>query len=223
MSKALIARDAPIVGDKMVTTSDYDLWVDITGSQQAASALSRMGLPEVMGISVSNLTGLLTERQVRRVAAVQELLRRAEARPLLRGQRMNNPRLVYEAMKPLSRLDTEQFWVLLLDARGRVLRRVCVSSGNAGRVAVVPRDVFTAATAEVRCAAIILVHNHPSGDPTASSHDIALTDRLVEVGRILGIGVADHVIVGDGSYTSMAEQGLMGGEIGRLWSACSSA
>ena len=100
----------------------------------------------------------------------------------------------------------EVFKVLHLDSRHRVLALQEVARGALGSVEVHPREVFRAAVMH-GAAAVILAHNHPSGDPAPSSDDIAMTRRLKQVGEILGIPVLDHIVLTDTEHTSMAEQG----------------
>jgi DNA repair protein RadC len=106
----------------------------------------------------------------------------------------------------LAALCHEEFLVLLLDAKHRKLREVRVSQGSLTAAIVHPREVFAPAIHEA-AAAVILVHNHPSGDPSPSPEDLSLTRRLREAGTILGIEVLDHVIVGANAYYSFAEAG----------------
>jgi len=98
--------------------------------------------------------------------------------------------------------------VLLLDGKNRIVRRVRISEGSLNQSIVHPREVFAPAVRE-SAAAILLVHNHPTGDPEPSREDIAVTRRLAESGEIMGIKVLDHIIVGDGEYVSFVERGLM--------------
>lgn len=104
----------------------------------------------------------------------------------------------------------EAFWILPLDTQSRVSAPgpVVISRGLLNSSLVHPREVFHAAI-EAHAAGLILVHNHPSGDPTPSAEDRAVTRQLVEVGRLHDIPVYDHVIVGQGRYVSFAEAGLM--------------
>ena len=102
----------------------------------------------------------------------------------------------------------EHFGVLLLDTKHRVLRATVISVGTLDASIVHPREVFRAATAG-GAAAIVLFHNHPSGDPAPSDDDIALTRRLIKAGELMGISVIDHVILGDGRYFSYREKGTL--------------
>ena len=101
--------------------------------------------------------------------------------------------------------DREVFVAVLMDARNQVLGINTVSIGSLTTSIVHPREVFRPAVGE-GAAALILVHNHPSGDPTPSAEDRAVTRQLVDAGRVLGIPVLDHVVVGRGSYRSLMER-----------------
>jgi len=100
----------------------------------------------------------------------------------------------------------EQFLVVLLDGRQRVLKTMVISTGTLTASLVHPREVFRAALREA-AAAVILVHNHPSGDPTPSPEDREITARLARAGEILGVRVLDHVIVAESGYRSFREDG----------------
>lgn len=102
----------------------------------------------------------------------------------------------------------EQFRALLLDTRNQVLRVRTISIGSLNASIIHPRELFREAIAN-SAAALIAAHNHPSGDPTPSPEDIAVSKRLVEAGKIIGIDVLDHVILGEGRYISLKERGLM--------------
>ena len=102
----------------------------------------------------------------------------------------------------------EEFHVAILDSQHRLERDVTVTRGLLNSSLVHPREVFREAIAE-NAAAIILVHNHPSGDPTPSPDDRITTEQLVQAGRVLDIPVQDHIIIGRGRYLSFAEAGLL--------------
>lgn len=100
----------------------------------------------------------------------------------------------------------EQFGLVLLDAKHRVLRTAVVSTGTLNATVVHPRDVFREALL-ASAAAVLAFHNHPSGDPSPSAEDVALTRRLVAAGTLMGIEVIDHIILGDTRYCSLKELG----------------
>ena len=108
-------------------------------------------------------------------------------------------------------LDREAFFVVLLDGKNRASGINLVSLGSLTAALVHPREVFKAAIAG-SAAALVLVHNHPSGDPTPSPEDRAITERLVQVGELVGIKVLDHIVLGEaGVFRSFADEGLLGG------------
>ena len=102
----------------------------------------------------------------------------------------------------------EQFGIVLLDTKHRVMRTAIIAVGTLNTASVEPRDVFREA-ALGRAAAIVVFHNHPSGDPSPSPDDVELTRRLVAAGVLMGIEVVDHVILGDVKYCSFKETGLL--------------
>ncbi|MEX2569778.1 MAG: DNA repair protein RadC, partial [Gemmatimonadota bacterium] len=105
-------------------------------------------------------------------------------------------------------LPHEEFHVLLLNTQNEVLRKLQVTRGTLDASLVHPREVFRAAISE-SAASIILVHNHPSGDPSPSAEDRSVTRQLRGAGSIIGIEVLDHVIIGERRYVSLAESGMM--------------
>ena len=112
-------------------------------------------------------------------------------------------------MEDMRYLDREYFRVMYLDRKGGLLSMEDVSIGGLHSALVHPREVFKPAIKK-SAASIILVHNHPSGDPTPSRDDAEITRRLVEAGKIMGIEILDHIILGDnGIYVSMKERGLI--------------
>ena len=138
-----------------------------------------------------------------RVALVQET--GPEVAPQLS---VHNPDAVYWILRPyFDGLDREHFVSLLLDTRQRLIGLNVVSIGHLSATLVHPREVYKAAVV-ANAAAIIVAHNHPSGDPEPSQDDVAITRRLAEAGRILGIELLDHVVVGEDRYVSLRERGL---------------
>ncbi len=137
--------------------------------------------------------------------AALELGRRLMARESRPRPRFSGSREVAGYFTPsLSNLPKEVFLIVLLNGRNEIIRELTVSVGCLTSSLVHPREVFQPAVRD-SAAAVILVHNHPSGDPTPSTDDLRLTERLVEAGAILGIKVLDHVIVASGGYVSLLE------------------
>jgi DNA repair protein RadC len=153
------------------------------------------------------LVELLGTEAAHTVRAAIELGRRAlRARDL--RPRLKTAREVYLYLEPaLAARRRERFHALCLSSRRVLLADVLVTEGMEDGCLVDPREVFSAALA-VRASLVVLAHNHPCGDPKPSDHDVALTEVAVKVGRLLGIWVVDHLVVGAGRYLSMAERGL---------------
>ena len=142
------------------------------------------------------------------IKAAIELGRRVQ-RPALAGASLCASQEVADYFLPRLRdRKREEFRCVLLDAKNRVLREETVSIGSLTASLVHPRDTFKTAVRE-SAAAVIFVHNHPSGDTRPSQEDILLTKRLVQAGDLLGIRVLDHVIVGDQGHFSFRDQGLL--------------
>lgn len=157
---------------------------------------------------IASVRGLGAVRTARLLAAL-ELGRRSASESLVRGAPFRASADVFRHYHPVLRdLRVEQFRMVLLDGKHRILREELVSQGTLTSSPVHPREVFGPAIRH-GAAAVVLVHNHPSGDPSPSADDLEITRRLASVGDLVGIRVVDHVIVGDGAYTSLADRGLL--------------
>ena len=144
-----------------------------------------------------------------RLAAAFELGRRLRARTPGVRVVLSAPADVYAAFGPLMEdLPREVFRVALLDAQNGLLRDRVISQGTLSASLVHPREVFKPAILE-SAASVILLHNHPSGDPTPSREDIRLTRQLVECARLLDLRIHDHVVIGRGRFVSLAERGII--------------
>jgi DNA repair protein RadC len=166
------------------------------------------GLARVSPVELSRRRGVGPATASRLVAAV-ELGRRSVVRAAPARQRI--AAAVDAARYLLPRFGTaevEQGGVLLLDARHRVLHARVLTRGTADATPMHPRDVFREA-ALAGAAALVLFHNHPSGDPLPSTEDLQLTKRMIEAGELMGITVVDHVILGDTSYCSLRDLGKL--------------
>jgi DNA repair protein RadC len=125
------------------------------------------------------------------------------------GRRISRSADVYELCQAMTRQRVEIFRVVLLNSRHEVLKITTISRGSLNSTIVHPREVLRPAIL-ASAAAIILVHNHPSGDPEPSSDDVEITQRLTRAGEILGIDVLDHVVVARGGrYASLRERGVL--------------
>ncbi len=141
--------------------------------------------------------------------AALELANRCQGRRLASQDHFTTPLQVFEHYHYHYRdRRKEYFLALLLDGKNRIIREVQVSEGSLNQSIVHPREVFNPAVRE-SAAAIILVHNHPTGDPTPSREDLEITRRLKEAGELLGVKVLDHIIIGDGEFLSFVTAGLL--------------
>jgi DNA repair protein RadC len=145
-----------------------------------------------------------------RLLASLELARRAAAWAVADRPQVTTPEdVVALCATQLRGLDREHFWALVLSTKNRLIRMVEVSVGSLNTSIVHPRELFKEAV-RASAASIVVVHNHPSGDPTPSSADVQLTRRLARAGEVLGIEVLDHVVIGDGgAHSSMRQMGIL--------------
>lgn len=189
-----------------------------TGTQQESVArLAERLLSENDGLSglnrltvqeMSKVKGIGAAKALTIVAAI-ELGRRIHSlqpaeRPIIR-----RPEDIRDLMMPRLRYESkEHFVALLLSTKNNVLAQPVISVGSLNASLVHPRELFREAI-NYSAAAVVLVHNHPSGDPAPSKEDIELTRRMISAGELLGISVLDHVIIGDGKYVSFKEKGII--------------
>lgn len=194
---------------------DRELLALVLGSSlrnRTADALAEMLIDEAGGLAIlsrstprelAKLAGIGEARAIR-LAAAFELARRAVVATQTRTL-VGRPEDVYHCVAPmLAGLAQEVFLVIGVDIRNGLLDIVECARGSVIGVEIHPREVFRPLV-RMAAAGAVLVHNHPSGDPTPSAEDVELTRRLREAGALLGIPVIDHVVVGDGAFRSIAE------------------
>jgi DNA repair protein RadC len=192
---------AVVLGHGRARASALDLANAVLGAAGGPHGLVRARYDELCVIP-----GIGAARAAQILAAV-ELGRRTLTRAARERVQIRNPRVAAELLLPqYGNRPVEQFGVLLLDTKHRVLRTLVLSVGTLDASIVHPREVFGAAAA-AGAAALVLFHNHPSGDPKPSQDDIELTRRLAAVGVLMGIDVIDHVILADVRYYSFKEEG----------------
>jgi len=170
-----------------------------------ADELSRVGMARISRMDEEELGHSLGIEgpSARRLCAAFELGRQVELARSRPGELIRSPGGVQALLAPRVRgLDRETFHVLLLDGRHRLLEVRQVSEGTLTTSLVHPREVYLPALRRP-AAAIVVAHNHPSGDPEPSAHDWAVTDRLVRAGRVLGVPVTDHLVIAGPRWVSM--------------------
>lgn len=200
----------------MATLTDAGLIAAVAGRGRDRGAgssawrrLSRHALAELACWSPGRIgrVGGLAAAPATALAAAFELGRRArESRA--RGGPIRGPEDVQPHVRDLMRARKEHFVVLLLNARHEMEARETVSIGSLNASIVHPREVFLPAILH-SAATVVLVHNHPSGDPEPSEEDLSITRRLVQVGDLVGIGVLDHVIVAERGMVSLRSRQLL--------------
>lgn len=116
--------------------------------------------------------------------------------------------LVNYFAEDLRHLEQEQVFAAFLNIRGVLLRAVCIAQGTVDACVVTPREIFIEAF-KYHAVSLVLVHNHPSGDPSPSQADLSLTERVKKAGDLVGIRLLDHIIIGDNSYISLKERGIL--------------
>jgi len=166
------------------------------------------------GIDEASVTELVAIKGIGTAKAAQikaclELGRRGEGNLWSAGEPMGSPEEVFKHFRAVcSNVKREAFYVVLLTNRNRKIRDVKISEGSLTASVVHPREVFRPVIRE-SAAAVVLVHNHPSGDPTPSREDMEITRRLKSVGEIMGVRVIDHVVVGHDRFFSFDSEGLL--------------
>jgi DNA repair protein RadC len=166
------------------------------------------GLTRAAAADLRRIAGVGAARAAQVLAAV-ELGRRTLVRTHADRPRLNTPRQLASYLLPqYGSRSVEQFGIVLLDTKHRLLHIKLVSTGSLDSTVAHPREVFREAIAG-RAAAIVLFHNHPSGDPRPSADDVALTAQLADAGQVVGIDVLDHLILADQRYYSFTEAGQL--------------
>lgn len=157
-------------------------------------------LMEIKGIGIAKATGIL--------ATVELSKRFSASRVIDRGHIESVNDVVNLYMEEMRYFKKEYFRAILLDSKGKIISTDNVSVGDLSSSVVHPRETFVNAIKR-SAASIILLHNHPSGNPEPSEADIIVTKRLAESGELLGIKILDHIIIGDGTFFSMKSRGII--------------
>ena len=143
------------------------------------------------------------------ILAGVELGRRIATKPRGDKAMVNSPESIVSLfMEEMRYYKKETFNILMINAKGEILGTETISMGDLSSTVIHPREVFLPAVRR-SAAAVAFIHNHPSGDPQPSREDIAATNKLVDAGKIMGITVWDHIIIGDGNYVSFREKQLI--------------
>lgn len=192
--------------------TDSDLLSVITGSV-VNDFMAKYGnsLGEIAKLSVSDMTRMpgMGRHKAYKIAAAFELGRRRSTEKAMDKNHISTSLDIYDIFHPQLRdLTHEEFWVMFLNRRSYVIAVERLHIGGQSSMVVDPKIVFRKAL-EHKASSIILCHNHPAGLPSPSMEDIRLTERVKQAGGFIDIKVLDHIIIGDGSYFSFADEGKM--------------
>jgi len=172
----------------------------------SAQSLAQATLEEI------RCAGKLSERQAASLFYALQLGKQVCSLPLRAGERFSNSRELYHRYRArFFSANKEHFLSLHLNSKNRLIREVLISVGSLSASVVHPREVFAPAVRD-STAALIFIHNHPSGDPSPSPEDRDCTQRLIHAGKILGIRVLDHIVFGHDDYYSFADAGFFNEE-----------
>lgn len=178
---------------------------------QRILSLDNRGISFLSDVSIQELTSVkgIGECKAAQILAAIEIGKRLNRRGSYDKVKVNSPIVIVNLMMDEMRyLNKEHFRIAILDTKNQILVIENISIGTLNASIVHPRDVFKIAIKR-NANSIILIHNHPSGDPSPSNEDINITQRLVETGNLIGIKVLDHIIIGDNKYISFKEKNLI--------------
>lgn len=199
---AVILRSG-VPGSNSLVLANQILSLTKDTSYPGLLGLLHMSLPDLMKV---NGIGKVKAIQLKCIGELSKRIASAVARP---GLSFNEPITIAKYyMEHLRHEEQEVLIVMLLDGRNHLLGEQTISKGTANSTLITPREVFLEAM-KFHAVSVILVHNHPSGDPTPSEDDIKITDRVYRSGELLGVKLLDHLIIGDQKYMSFREQGMI--------------
>jgi DNA repair protein RadC len=197
---------------RLLTNRGGSLAADAASKRLLHHFGSAQGLAQASLEEIRN-AGKLSLRQAESLFDALQLGREACSVPLRAGERFSNSRELYTRYRArFFSAKKEHFLSLHLNSKNQLIREVLVSIGSLSTSVVHPREVFAPAVRD-STAALIFLHNHPSGDPAPSREDRECTQRLVRAGQILGIRVLDHIVLGHDDYYSFADAGMLSEEL----------
>ena len=183
-----------------------------TAIDQARQLLDKFqSLKGIDQASISEITSFkgIGPAKASQIKASLEMARRIGNQPWENGQPLRSSEDVFHHFRDLLEKEKREFfYVVLLNNKNRKLRDVKISEGSLTAALVHPREVYNPVIRE-SAAAVIFVHNHPSGDPSPSAEDIEITRRLKEVGEVMGVRVLDHIVIGHDRYFSFSDKGML--------------
>lgn len=194
---------------------DRELFALLLGDKAAEQVDRAGGLKSLLGLSLQELKVILADKEAVRVAAALELAKRIEERRTTTPEKLDAPEKVFRFLEHKMPGDVEACFVLALNRRNALLGFTQVSSGTATSSLMHPREVLRYCV-RMSASAFIIAHNHPSGDPSPSPADRAVTKQMAEAGRVMGIECLDHVICGKASADPAGKGWFSFGEAGLI-------
>ena len=168
----------------------------------------------LISLNYLTLKDLMSIRGIGKVKAIQilcmvELTKRMSKAINKDCVQFTNPKTVANYyMEEMRHLTTEQIKLVMMDSKSKIIKDMMISKGTVNASILAPREIFIHAL-EYEAVNIILLHNHPSGDPSPSKEDLQTTQRVKDAGNLIGIKLMDHIIIGDNRYVSLKEQGII--------------
>ena len=167
-----------------------------------------IGLPYLSYEALTNIKGIGMVKAVQ-ILCIVELAKRLSISEAKKRLKFTSPASIADYyMESMRYLQKEELLVLMLDGKNQLIKELVLTIGTVNASLVSPREIFLEAL-HYEAVNFILIHNHPSGDATPSKQDIEITNRILEAGKLIGIHLLDHIILGEHQYTSLYEQGLI--------------
>ena len=166
-----------------------------------------------LNLSRATFEELISIKGIGNVKAVQimcvfELAKRISREPFYENIQVQSPDIIAGMfMQEMRLLETEHVYLLLLNNRNSIIKKIILSKGSVNASVLEPREVFVQAL-KYNAVNILLIHNHPSGDPTPSEADILISKRISNAGQLIGISLVDHIIIGDNIFVSLRQKGI---------------
>lgn len=210
----LLSKGTPVLSDAELVAILLGTGTTTTSAVELAKRVLQTvdnNLHELARLSVKDLTKVkgIGEAKAIAIIAALELGRRRKESGMEEKPRITGSRDCFDILKPhLQDLHHEEFWILLLNRANRLIKKNQISQGGVSGTVADPKIIFKIAIGEL-ASGLILAHNHPSGNLTASQADIDLTKKIVEAGKLLEIQVLDHLIVAGQKYFSFADEGIL--------------
>lgn len=201
--------DTELIAVLLRTGTSQNNCLEVAGEvMKSFGRMGMLGLKHLTPMSLKNIKGIGPVKSVM-LSCVGEIASRIQRTTIQDSLHFDNSdRVADYYMEHMRHLEKEHFIIMLLDNKCRLIHESLISVGTVNRTILSPREIFVDALS-YKAVNMIMVHNHPSGDPTPSDMDIASTDMVKEAGNVIGINLLDHIIIGDNRYVSFREKNLI--------------